>query len=80
MQGVERSFKAASKSEVFEKVRGGPKESGCRAGNSTPGEPSPTPIGSDIGYPHSLKGYLSVQKERGTNRGANRGLPGRAAF
>ena len=80
MQDAKRSFRAVGKGRVFEKVCGGPKESRCQVGNSTSGEPSPTFIGSDKGHPCSLKGYPSVQKERGTNRGASRGLPGLAAF
>ena len=63
MHGVKRSFRATGKSGVFERVCGGPEESGGRAGNSTLRESSPTLIGIDRGHPHSFKGYLNVQKE-----------------
>ena len=63
MQGVERSIRAASKSGVFERVCGGPEESGCCAGNSTSGESSPTPLGVIEVIHAASKGTL-VSKKR----------------
>ena len=76
MQGVERSFRAASKNRIFERVCGGSEESGCQAGNSTLREPPPTPIGSDRGHSRSFKGYPSVRMERGTDHGVGRRMSG----
>ncbi|XP_065627890.1 uncharacterized protein LOC136066856 [Quercus suber] len=68
------------KGGVFERVCGGPKKSGSRAGYPTSRKSSPAPIESDRSHPCNFKGYPVNQEERGTSRGSHRELFERATL